>query len=178
MDWSMVFSGWQPIVRTLFIGVLAYVSLVAFLRISGKRTLSKMNAFDFIVTIALGSTLAAALVDQNVDLAQAVLALGLLVLLQYLIASASVRYPKFQELIKSEPALLVSNGRLLDQALKRERVTREEILAAIRAEGHGSIEEIGAVVLETDGNFSVLKSANVGEDSALETVRHGEASAR
>jgi uncharacterized membrane protein YcaP (DUF421 family) len=55
---KIFFNVWESIVRTLVIGVLAYAILILQLRISGKRTLSKMNAFDFIVTIALGSTLA------------------------------------------------------------------------------------------------------------------------
>ena len=59
MDWSgMFFQGWEGILRTVIVGILGYVTLVAFLRISGKRTLAKLNAFDLVVTVALGSTLA------------------------------------------------------------------------------------------------------------------------
>ena len=59
------FDGWSVLFRTAVVGVLAYVCLIFFLRISGKRTLSKMNAFDFVVTVALGSTLATILRDQT-----------------------------------------------------------------------------------------------------------------
>lgn len=69
----MLFSGWENLLRTLVVGVLAYVSLVVFLRISGKRTLSKMNAFDLIVTVALGSTLATVLLSKDVALAEGAL---------------------------------------------------------------------------------------------------------
>ncbi|HBM44306.1 MAG TPA: DUF421 domain-containing protein, partial [Halomonas sp.] len=55
------FSGWESLARTLVVGLLAYTVLIVFLRISGNRTLSKMNAFDLIVTVALGSTLATVL---------------------------------------------------------------------------------------------------------------------
>ncbi|MEZ6111860.1 MAG: hypothetical protein R3C99_12705 [Pirellulaceae bacterium] len=61
--------------RTLVMGVLAYVCLIILLRVSGKRTLSKMNAFDLIVTVALGSTLATVLLSKDVTLAQGSLAL-------------------------------------------------------------------------------------------------------
>jgi uncharacterized membrane protein YcaP (DUF421 family) len=54
----MFFSGWDSLLRTLVVGLLAYVVLVVFLRLSGKRTLSKLNAVDLVVTVALGSTLA------------------------------------------------------------------------------------------------------------------------
>jgi uncharacterized membrane protein YcaP (DUF421 family) len=69
------FSGWDSLLRTLVVGVLAYVALVVFLRISGKRTLSKMNAFDLIVTVALGSTLATVTLSKEVALADGALAL-------------------------------------------------------------------------------------------------------
>ncbi|MCA9113241.1 MAG: hypothetical protein KDA52_25030, partial [Planctomycetaceae bacterium] len=65
----MLFSGWDSLVRTLVVGVLAYVALVILLRISGKRTLSKLNAFDLVVTVALGSTLATVLLNRNIALA-------------------------------------------------------------------------------------------------------------
>ena len=74
----MYFNGWESLLRTLVVGVLAYVSLVVFLRISGKRTLSKMNAFDLIVTVALGSTLATVLLSKDVALAEGALAFALL----------------------------------------------------------------------------------------------------
>ncbi|MEO6887893.1 MAG: DUF421 domain-containing protein, partial [Ktedonobacteraceae bacterium] len=59
----MFFTTWATLLRTVVVGVLAYIALVVFVRISGKRTLSKMNAFDLIVTISLGSTLASALLS-------------------------------------------------------------------------------------------------------------------
>lgn len=55
----MLFQGWPGLARTAVVGSMAYAGLVLFLRISGKRTLSKLNAFDLVVTVALGSTLAA-----------------------------------------------------------------------------------------------------------------------
>jgi uncharacterized membrane protein YcaP (DUF421 family) len=152
-------SGWPSVARTLLIGGIAYLSLIAFLRIVGKRTLSKMNAFDFVVTIALGSTLSAAFVYRSVDVIQSVLAIGYLILLQYLVATLSVRSERFQSLIKSQPVLLVSNGRVLEKALRQERLTREEIYAGIRSKVFRRLEDVGAVVLETDGNLSVLPLA-------------------
>ena len=66
---QIFFTSWTSIFRTLIIGVLAYVGLILMLRVSGKRTLSKMNAFDLIVTVALGSTLATVLLTKSVALA-------------------------------------------------------------------------------------------------------------
>lgn len=93
---NIFFDSWDSILRTLVITILAYVALIILLRISGKRTLSKMNAFDFIVTIALGSTLATVLLNKSVSLADGVLALFLLIGLQFLITFFSVRSKSFK----------------------------------------------------------------------------------
>jgi uncharacterized membrane protein YcaP (DUF421 family) len=82
----MLFDSWTGLGRVLIVGTLAYAALVLLLRISGKRTLTKLNAFDLIVTVALGSTLATVLLSSSVALAEGVAALALLILLQYLIA--------------------------------------------------------------------------------------------
>ena len=72
----MLFDSWAGLGRVLLVGTLAYVALVLLLRISGKRTLSKLNAFDLVVTVALGSTLATVLLSKTVALAEGVLAIG------------------------------------------------------------------------------------------------------
>jgi uncharacterized membrane protein YcaP (DUF421 family) len=66
---NMLFQGWSGLARTVLVGLLAYAGLVLFLRLSGQRTLSKLNAFDLAVTVALGSTLSTILPDENVALA-------------------------------------------------------------------------------------------------------------
>ncbi len=90
---QIFFDNWETLFRTLIIGVLAYVSLVMLLRISGRRTLSKMNAFDMVVTVALGSTLATILLNRDVALAEGVLVFALLIGMQYLVTWSSVRMP-------------------------------------------------------------------------------------
>jgi len=72
---NIFFDSWHSIIRTIVITILAYIFLIFMLRISGKRTLSKMNAFDFIITIALGSTFASVSLNKNVALADGVLVL-------------------------------------------------------------------------------------------------------
>lgn len=83
MNWTkMLFGGWEGLVRTAVVGVCAYVALIVLLRASGKRTLSKMNAFDLIVTVALGSVMATVLLSKDTALAQGILAFALLISLQ------------------------------------------------------------------------------------------------
>lgn len=167
----MFFDGWFDLLRILVVGVCAYGGLVLLLRLTGKRTLSKMNAFDLVVTVALGSTLASALLSSDVSLSEALLAFLTLCGLQLVVALASLRSRRVRELVKSEPALLVHRGAMLPAALRRERVTEEEVLAAVRAQGFAKMDQVEAVVLETDGSFSVLERPQEGAADTFRGVR-------
>jgi uncharacterized membrane protein YcaP (DUF421 family) len=165
IGWSMISDGWAPVVRTLALGTLAYIALVVLLRTSGKRTLSKMNAFDMVVTVAFGSTLASILTSRNVALAQGVTALGLLIALQFVCTFLAVRYRWFQNLIKSQPTLVFFQGQFLESALRRQRVTEEEVVAAIRENGVTEPGDVDAVVIESEGSLSVLRNNAASPDA-------------
>jgi uncharacterized membrane protein YcaP (DUF421 family) len=167
----MFFDDWSGIARTVIVGVLAYAILVGVLRTTGKRTLAKMNAFDLVVTVALGSTLATILLSRDVALAEGAVAFLVLAGLQFAVATGAVRSRRLRRLVKSDPRALVLDGRLLKDALRDERVTPEEIDAALRASGIGDLAEAAAVVLETDGSFSVITRAQAGDGSALASLR-------
>src|SRR5690554_3377862 len=137
---KLFFDNWESIFRTLIITVLAYFALILLLRIAGKRTLSKMNAFDSIVTIALGSTLATVLLNKSVALADGVLAFALLVGLQYLISFFAVRSKKVSQLVKGNPTLIVYEGEMLTAAMRKERINEDEIYAVLRENGISSIK--------------------------------------
>jgi uncharacterized membrane protein YcaP (DUF421 family) len=126
----MIFNSWDAVWRTLVVGVLAYGALVLLLRVSGKRTLSKMNAFDLIVTVALGSTLATILLNKKVALIEGVSAFFILIGLQYVVAWLSIRSDGFKKLIKSDPQLLFYRGNYLKEKITKERVLDVEILQA------------------------------------------------
>ncbi|HLL75255.1 MAG TPA: YetF domain-containing protein [Pyrinomonadaceae bacterium] len=166
----MFFESWAGLVRVIVVGALAYAALIALLRTSGKRTLSKMNAFDFVVTVAFGSTLATVLLSKDVPLAEGVLAFALLIFLQFAITWLSVRSARVSRLVKSEPALLLRRGEFLHGAMRRERVNEEEVRSAVRNAGRGSLSEIEAVVLETDGSLSVVGRSGGDSESALADV--------
>lgn len=168
-DW--LFGGWSGILDTLIVGALSYFGTIVLLRISGKRTLSKWNSFDFVVTIAFGSILASALLSDQTRFVQAMVAIGILVLLQFVITWLAVRSGVIQTLIKSEPSLLLFKGQMVDKTLKQQRVAEGEVLAAIRLSGHSSIDSIDAVILETDGSFSVVENVDIENASAMKDVR-------
>lgn len=155
----MFFQDWPTLARTLLVVPLAYLALLLVVRVSGKRTLAKLNAFDFVVTVALGSVLATTVVSPDISLAVGAVAFTVLIALQYAIALLSVRLPRFRPLVKARPTLLLGHGELREQAMKEQRVARPEILQVLRQHGLGSVGDAAAVVLETDGTLSVLKDA-------------------
>ena len=165
----MFFEDWYGLLRVALVGTSAYFALVLMLRVSGKRTLSKMNAFDFVVTVAFGSILATVMLSKTVALAEGVLAL--LIGLQYLITWLSVRSPAIDRLVKSEPVMLLHRGMFLAGPMRRARVTEDEILAAVREHGESEVASVHGVVLETDGSFSVIAGhEGNGPASALSKV--------
>jgi uncharacterized membrane protein YcaP (DUF421 family) len=113
----MWFDSWPEIgCRTFAVGILVYLVLVAVLRLSGKRTLATMNAFDLVVTVALGSTLATALLSADVTLAEGVAALILLVAVQFAVAWSAARSAKLRRLVKSQPSVLAWHGNLISNS--------------------------------------------------------------
>ncbi len=170
----MIFDSWNALLDVFITAAVVYFMLILSLRISGKRTLSKWNAFDFIMTVALGSILATVILSKQVALAEGILGFLMLILLQYLITKFSVRFPGFRDLVKSEPTLLFDQGDFLDDALKSQRVTKSEVRAAIRESGIVSLEDVDAVVLETDGSFSVMGKSENSSRSALVDVDNEE----
>ncbi len=157
MNPDVFFTSWSSLIRVLLVGALAYVGLVVLLRVSGKRTLSKMNAFDLVVTVALGSTLATVILSKDVALAEGVAAFALLIGLQFVITWLSVRSTTVSQLVKAEPSLLFYQGQFLPAQMRRARVVEAEVRAAIREQGVGSLASVEAVVRETDGSFAVVK---------------------
>ncbi|CAN5815308.1 hypothetical protein BH23GEM7_BH23GEM7_39940 [soil metagenome] len=77
---TFFFGGWEPMLRIVVVGTLGYIALLLLLRLAGKRTLAQMNAFDFVVTVAIGASFGRILTARSVALAEAVAAFTLLVL--------------------------------------------------------------------------------------------------
>lgn len=155
------------LLRVLIVGPLAYLLLIGILRLGGKRTLAKMNAFDLVVTVALGSTLATVLLSKDVPLLEGVLAFAVLATLQFLIAWSAQRAPPVEAAVNAAPRMLLCDGVIDQDALLAERVTEQDIRSAIRKCGRGDLRSIAAVVLEADGSFSVISRDAAGERTAF-----------
>lgn len=158
----MFFDDWYGIARVAVATVVGYAALVLILRMTGKRTLSKLSAFDLVVTVALGSTLATLILSDQVAIVEGVVAFAMLALLQLVVAWAATRSRRVRRLLKSEPTLLFFRGSFLEEALDHERVTRDEVRGAVREEGIAQLDTVEAVVLEPSGRLAVVRRQEGG----------------
>lgn len=166
----MWFDTWSDLTRIAAVGAAAYVTLVLLLRVSGKRTLSKLNAFDLVVTVALGSTLATILLSSDVSWSEGVAGLALLAALQLAVSWGTTTFRRGRALVTAGPTLLLRDGVMLDDDMRRQRVTPSEVRQAIRSAGTGGLDRVAAVTLESDGTLSVIPRSELGDGSALDDV--------
>jgi uncharacterized membrane protein YcaP (DUF421 family) len=173
---SMLFDRWADVGRVLAMGAAGYTAMVVALRVSGKRTLAKLNAFDLVITVALGSILATIALSSEVSLVEGVAAIAVLIGAQWLVSWTTVRTSLVSRLVRAQPTVVFHEGRFDGAALSRVRVTRHEVCQAIRSSGCGDLESVAAVVLETDGTLSVVPVDRCHTASALPGTTAGRSS--
>ena len=166
----MWFDSWDDLVRIILVGTVSYIVLIVMLQFAGKRTLSQLNMFDFVVTVALGSILATVLLDSSISFTEGITALALLGGLQFIVASISSRWPRTRNIITADPVLLLANGQIRHEAMRRNRLTESEIRQAVRSSGGGDLSQVRAVVLESNGKISVITNSQYGNGSAVQDV--------
>ena len=105
------FQNWYNVERTITLSIVGYAVLFMMLRVSGKRTLSKLNVFDFVFVVAVGSVFASMIISKDVTLVEGIAAMGTLMLIQLVLAELAARFPKLERIINGEPTLLLSNVR-------------------------------------------------------------------
>jgi len=130
-----------------------------------------MNAFDFIVTVAIGTTLASTILDRTIKLSDGLTAFIMLIGLQLLISWFSSRSKKFSRVMKSEPRLLSYKGTLLYDALRQERLVESEIFQSLRSSGYSSLNDVEAIVLETNGDISIISKLKDNGKTAMKDVK-------
>jgi uncharacterized membrane protein YcaP (DUF421 family) len=161
------FQNWYNVERSITLSIVGYAALFTMLRVSGKRTLSKLNVFDFVFVVAVGSVFASMIVSKDVTLVEGIAAMGTLMVIQLVLAELAARFPKLERIINGEPTLLLSNGKFISHALRKERVTEEEVRGAIRGEGVTRVEDVDAVTMENDGTLTVAWTSKKPGDSSL-----------
>lgn len=154
----------------VLVGAGAYIWLIVVLRVSGKRTLAQLNAFDFVITVAFGSTLASVILNRSVPWMEGAAALALLALLQFVVAWTAVRVSWVRQATTSAPTVLLRDGQPIRQALTEQRISDESLRQAVRSSGVGGLDLVAAVVLEVNGTLSVITTSQLGSGDAISEV--------
>lgn len=162
-DITFFWNGWEAIIRILVVGILCYVSLVVILKVSGKRTLASLTAFDFIITVAIGAVYGRLLTAKDVSMSEAVTAFILLAVLQFVFSWLQMKYEVFKKLFTSHPILLYYRGEFLEKAMKKEGVEKSELIGEARKKGYGNFEDIELIILENDATFSIIGKLSEGD---------------
>jgi uncharacterized membrane protein YcaP (DUF421 family) len=170
----LFFGGFPAIGRILVVGTLSYLALLVVIRLAGQRPLGRMQTFDLVVAVAIGSTYGRLLTAQEVQFAEAATAFALLMALHYMVSWLSYRSPMVAGWLETKPMLVYFRGRQLPGAMRRNRMTEDELLTVVRLHGYASLQDVSAVVLEPDGFFSVLGHHPTSDWSALANVAGAE----
>ncbi|RYZ41446.1 MAG: DUF421 domain-containing protein [Sphingobacteriales bacterium] len=137
---------------------ISFMVLFGFIRITGKRTLASLSAFDFVVVIALGSTLAEMMLLQ-IPMINGVVALVIILAFQFGLAWLARRSKKIEDVINANPTLLYIDGSFIKKNMDREMVTESEVYSEIRSSGIYDLDDIKAIVLELNGHVTVVKKS-------------------
>lgn len=136
-----------------------YITLVILTRISGKRSFSKMSSFDFAMTVSIGSILATVIVSKSVSLQYGIISLVIIYSFQMVVAAAR-HWKPIRDLVDNKPTLLMQNGELIKDNLKKCKVTESDVKAKLREANVIQLSEVKAVVFESTGDISVLHGSN------------------
>ncbi|MGY2065742.1 DUF421 domain-containing protein [Blastococcus sp. SYSU DS0619] len=164
---QFLWDDWEPVARILLIGTLGYVWLALLLRVSGARTMARMTPFDFVITVTLGSAFGRVLTASEVSLVEALVTFALLVVLQWVFAYGRARWSWFAGAVDPGPTLVWHDGAPVRGALKRHRLTGSDLDSAAREKGFGSLDAVGAIVLQADGRWAVVGKEAFGTGSTV-----------
>ena len=165
------FDSIEKLARITMTSVMVYVLVVLITKVSGKRSTSQLNNFDWIVTVMIGSLGASIILLENVPFIEGASSIIVLYALQFLVTKYASISPSFSSFILSEPRIVFYQGQFLPEAMQAERLTHQELENAMRAEGIHSLTEVEAIVFESDAKLTVLKRDNsVPADVVPETL--------
>ena len=167
MDSNFLWTGWSPILHTLLVGTVGYLTLIILLRGTGPHTMAKMTPLDFILGVTLGSAFGRVITAREVSLTQAITALVLLVSVQWVLSAARAKWKFVRGLVDSPPVLLYYNDRMQIRTLRKHRLTTDDVHAAARRSGYGSLVDIQAVILFQDGTFGTIARGAMGDGSSV-----------
>jgi uncharacterized membrane protein YcaP (DUF421 family) len=139
--------------------IVVFAFLLILTRVIGRRELSSLQPFDLILLIILGDAVQQGLTQDDYSLTGAFLAIGTIAVLQVLVSWIGYRFPRTRPVLEGQPIIIVQDGEVIDDIIKRERLDREEIAGAARLQGIAHLSDVKWAVLETTGNISFIKKS-------------------
>ncbi len=143
------------LIRTIII----YVVLVGAMRIMGKRQLGQLEVSDLVSTLLLSEIASLPIENPGIPLVYAIIPIVLVLAAEVFTAALLSRYPGLKGLLSTRPAVLVKMGKPQEAALKRARISADELMVALRKSGSVDISGVAYAILEQDGNISVVPTA-------------------
>ena len=164
------FNSWAVVGQAVVTAAAGFAVLIAACRVFGKRATSRMNNFDWLVTVAVGSLFASVIILKDVSFVEGMSAVLMLLTLQWGVTFATSHWRWARWLFLSRPRVLYQDGAFDEAAMRQERVSPQEIRSAVRGQGVSNIAQVHAVVLESDSELAVIKSCEDGSCDLLEDV--------
>jgi uncharacterized membrane protein YcaP (DUF421 family) len=167
--WKDMFVITLPILEKILRPVIVYFFLVVMLRLSGKRELVQLNPFDLVVLLTLSNTVQNAIIGDDNSVTGGLLGATSLLAVNYLTVRFLYKHKNLDQIVEGKADVLIENGRLRPEHLKKELITTAQLEAAARKQGFGSLSEVDQCILEPGGTLSFI-----GKKPDVEVVRHRE----
>jgi uncharacterized membrane protein YcaP (DUF421 family) len=142
----------EQILRTF--GIYAFL-MIAF-RISGKRTLKDVTVFDFVLLLVLSESVQQGLTSDDYSLMNAWVILGTFLFLDVAMSLFKRRFPRLDRIIDGEPLVIVKDGKPLEERMRKERISLDDVMEAAREKGFEKLSDIRYAVLERNGAISII----------------------
>ena len=146
-------------VSALWRTVVMYTAILIGVRIMGKRQISQLQTSELVVTLLISELAVLPIEDDSISLLQGFVPMVTLVVFEILISLAMLKSNRFRKLICGKPVLVVENGKILQDQMRRLRLSTEELFEQLRQNGVFSLEEVAYAIIETNGMMSVARHA-------------------
>ena len=167
--WKDMFVLGLPLIEKILRPVIVYMFLVVSLRLSGKRELVQLNPFDLVVLLTLSNTVQNAIIGDDNSVSGGLIGATSLLLINYLVVRFLYGHSKLEQIVEGQSDVLIENGQVRADRLKKELITTPQLEAAARKQGFDSLADVDKCILEPSGTLSF-----VAKKPATEDVRHRE----
>lgn len=140
----------------IFRSTIIYLFIVAALRLFGKKELAQLSVIDLVFILLISNSVQNAMVGPDTSLVSGILAAGTLFMINTLLKYFLFRSKRLNQIVQGHAVMLIHNGHIIQENLRREQMTYEELEAAVREHGVQNITDVNLAVLEVDGNISIL----------------------